>query len=197
MAKISDLIVTKLIKTNCIMTTEKDLDLDGFMPPEALVHPPQYGPPMDVFSFAGIVLHTFNQQCPRPTEPLQSESKILGSPEVKRRQKYLDKMTSIAEALTPVVEECLKYDPALHPTITNVHTRIQVLKDAYVEDFSQDIITLYQQNAKLRVYISQKRLDNEQLRHKNVQMSATIEQMVRRHLLYQLSNKYMQTVCLE
>ena len=86
-AKISDLVVTKLIKTNCIVTTEKDLDLDGFMPPEALVHPPQYGPPMDVFSFAGIVLHTFNQQCPRPTEPLQSESKILGSPEVKRRQK--------------------------------------------------------------------------------------------------------------
>ena len=106
-------------------------------------------------------------------------------------------MTSIAEALKPVVEECLIYDPALRPTITNVCTRIEVLKDAYVEDFSQDIITLYQQNAKLRVYISQKRLDNEQLRHKNVQMSATIEQMVRRHLLYQLSNKYMQTVCLE
>ena len=110
-------------------------------------------------------------------------------------------MTSIAEALKPVVEECLIYDPALRPTITNVCTRIEVLKDAYVEDFSQDIITLYQQNVKLRVYISQKRLDNEQLRHKNVQMSATnsvtIEQMVRRHLLYQLSNKYMQTVCLE
>ena len=177
-AKISDLVVTKLIKAKYVVTAEKDLDLDGFMPPEALVHPPQYGPPMDVFSLAGIILHTFNQLWPRPTELIQSESKTLGLSEVERRQQYLNNMTSVVEVLTPLVEECLNYDPALRPTITNVCKRIQVLKAAYVEKFSQDIITLYQQNAKLRVDITQKRFENEQLKHENLQMSATIEQMV-------------------
>ena len=37
-AKISNLVVTKLIKAKYVVTAEKDLDLDGFMPPEALVH---------------------------------------------------------------------------------------------------------------------------------------------------------------
>ena len=182
-AKISDLVVTKLIKTKCIMTKEKALDVNDFMPPEVLADTPQHGPPMDVFSLAGIILHTFNQQWPRPTELMQYESKMLGSSEVKRRQQYLDKMATISEALTPLVEECLNYDPALRPNIINVCKRIQVLKDAYVEDSLQDNITLYQQNAKLRVYITQKRFENEQLRHENVQMNATIEQMVMRLLL--------------
>ena len=177
-AKISDLVVTKLIKAKCIVTREKALDVDDFMSPEVLADPPQHGPPMDVFSLAGIILHTFNQQWPRPTELMQYESKMLGSSEVKRRQQYLDKMATISEALTPLVEECLNYDPALRPNIINVCKRIQVLKDAYVEDSLQDNITLYQQNAKLRVYITQKRFENEQLRHENVQMNATIEQMV-------------------
>ena len=158
MAKISDLVVTKLIKAKCMATMEKGLDIDDFMPPEALADPPQHGPPMDVFSLAGIILHTFNQQWPRPIELKQSaaESKMLGSSEIRQRQQYLDKMAKTSEALTPLVEECLNYDPTLRPNITNVCKRFQVLKDAYMEDSAQDIITLYQQNAKLRVYLTQK-----------------------------------------
>jgi len=45
------------------------------MPPESLANTPVYGPPMDVFSFAGIILHTFNQQWPRPTEQVQFDPK--------------------------------------------------------------------------------------------------------------------------
>ena len=56
--KISDLGVAKVIKADSRKTMTKAPGTVDFMPPEAL---PVYGPPMDVFSFAGIILHTFNQ----------------------------------------------------------------------------------------------------------------------------------------
>ena len=133
-AKISDLVVTKLIKAKCMATMEKALDVDDFMAPEVLADPPQHGPPMDVFSLAGIILHTFNQQWPRPIElkKFAAESKILGSSEIRRRQQYLDKMARISEALIPLVEECLNYDPTLRPNIINVCKRIQVQMNATI-----------------------------------------------------------------
>ena len=134
MAKISNLVVTKLIKAKCMATMEKALDVDDFMAPEVLADPPQHGPPMDVFSLAGIILHTFNQQWPRPIElkKFAAESKILGSSEIRRRQQYLDKMARISEALIPLVEECLNYDPTLRPNIINVCKRIQVQMNATI-----------------------------------------------------------------
>ena len=74
-AKISDLGVTKVIKADSRKTMTKAPGTVDFMPPEALANTPIYGPPMDVFSFAGIILHTFNQQWPRPTEQVQFDPK--------------------------------------------------------------------------------------------------------------------------
>ena len=96
-----------------------------------------YGPPMDVFSFAGIILHTFNQQWPRPTQSIQFDPKtrkMMALSEVERRQQYLDKMIDEAEVLRPLVEECLDYDPAVRPTIATVCERIQMNKDADMKD---------------------------------------------------------------
>ena len=60
-AKISDLGVAKVIQADSRMTMTKAPGTVDFMPPEALDKSPVYGPPMDVFSFGGIILHTFNQ----------------------------------------------------------------------------------------------------------------------------------------
>ena len=67
-AKISDLGVAKVIKAESRKTMTIASSTVDFMPPEALASSPVYGPPMDVFSFAGIILHTINQQWPRPTD---------------------------------------------------------------------------------------------------------------------------------
>ena len=55
-AKISDLGVAKVIKADAKKTMTKVPGTVDFMPPEALSTRPTYGhgPPMDVFSFAGI-----------------------------------------------------------------------------------------------------------------------------------------------
>ena len=147
-AKISDLGVAKVIKADSRKTMTKAPGTVDFMPPESLANSPVYGPPMDMFSFTGIILHTFNQQWPRPTESIQFDAKtrkMKALSEVERRQQYLDNMIGEAEMLRRLVEECLDYDPAVRPTIATVCERIQVSKDVYMKECPQDIITLYQQ----------------------------------------------------
>ena len=188
-AKISDLGVAKVIKADSRKTMTKAPGTVDFMPLETLSISPVYGPPMDMFSFAGIILHTFNQQWPRPTDQVQFDPKTrrrVALSEVERCQQYLDKMIGEAEVLRPLVEECLDDDPTVRPTIPTVCERIQVSKDAYMREFPQDFITLYQENQSLRVDNVQKMIkneqltsENEQLRNQNEQQKATIEQMVR------------------
>jgi len=166
-AKISDLGVAKVIKVDSRKTMTKAPGTIDFMPPEALTNNPVYGPPMDVFSFAGIILHTFNQQWPIPTKQVQFDPKtrkMMAVSEVERRHQYLDKMIGEAEVLRALVEECLDYDPAVRPTIATVCERIQVSKDPYMKESPQDCITLHH--------------EIKQLRNENEQQRATIEQMV-------------------
>ena len=148
-AKISDLGVAKVIKADSRKTMTRAPGTVDFMPPESLVRSPVYGPPMDVFSFAGIILHTFNQQWPSPSEQVQFDPKTrkrVALSEIERRQQYLDKMIGDAEMLRPLVEECLDDDPTVRPTIATICNRITVVctKEA------QDAITLYQENQNLK-----------------------------------------------
>ena len=171
-AKISDLGVAKVIKADSRKTMTKAPGTVDFMPPESLANNPVYGPPMDVFSFAGIILHTFNQQWPRPTEQVQFDPKTrkrVALSEVERRQQYLDKMIGEAEVLRPLMEECLDDDPAVRPTIVTVCDRIQVSKDAYMKECPQDVISLHQQNEQLKAEILLLRSENEQ--HKSTTRS--------------------------
>ena len=158
-AKISDLGVAKVIKADGRKTMTKAPGTVDFMPPEALDDTPEYGPPMDVFSFAGIILHIFNQQWPSPSKQVQFDPKTrrrVALSEVERRQQYLDKMIGEAEVLKPLVEECLDDDPAMRPTIATVCERIQVSKDAYLKECPQDVITLHQQIKHLKYENEQK-----------------------------------------
>ena len=163
-AKISDLGVAKVIKADSRKTMTKAPGTVDFMPPESLANSPVYGPPMDVFSFAGIILHTFNQQWPRPTEQVQFDPKTrkrVALSEVERCQQYLDKMMQgEAEVLKPLVEECLDDDPAVRPTIATVCDRIQVNKYAYIKEYPQNVITLCQQVEHLRVENAQQNIEN-------------------------------------
>ena len=180
-AKISDLGVAKVIKADSRKTMTKAPGTVDFMPPEALAKSPVYGPPMDVFSFAGIILHTFNQQWPSPSEQVEFDPKTrtrVALSEVERRQQYLDKMIGEAEALRPLVEECLDDDPAVRPTIETVCERIRVRKNTYMKEPPQNIITLHQQLEQSREEIKHKEIENEQLRNDNEQLSNQNRQQI-------------------
>ena len=47
----------------------------AFMPPEALDDKPVYGPPLDMFSFGGVILHITSQQWPTPKAVKQFDPK--------------------------------------------------------------------------------------------------------------------------
>ena len=167
-AKISDLGVAKVIKADSRKTMTKAPGTVDFMPPESLANSPVYGPPMDVFSFAGIILHTFNQQWPSPSKQVQFDPKTrkrIALSEVERRQQYLDKLIGGGEVLRPLVEECLDDDPAVRPTIATVCERIQVSKEAYMKESPQDIIIVLQQLEQLRVENEQQKMEIEQVKN--------------------------------
>ena len=109
-----------------------------FMPPECLVDNPTYDTSLDVFSYAGIVLHVINQEWPTPTA-LVSQDPQTGNPiahnEVKRRQVYIDKMKDRdkAKVLQPFVKECLKNIASERPLTSDVLKRLEQLS---VCDFS-------------------------------------------------------------
>ena len=194
-AKISDLGVAKVIKADSRKTMTKAPGTVDFMPPESLANSPVYGPPMDVFSFAGLILHTFNQQWPKPTEQVQFDPKTrkkVALLEVERRQQHLDKMIGEAEVLRRLVEECLDDDPAVRPAIASVCERIQVSKDVCMKECPQDVIAVLQQLEQSREEIKLKETENkelkneiEELRNENKEqgtiigeLQATIDQMV-------------------
>ena len=173
-AKISDLGVAKVIKADSRKTMTKAPGTVDFMPPESLTRSPVYGPPMDVFSFGGIILHTFNQQWPSPIDAIQFDPKTrrkIALLEVEQHQQYLDKMIGEAEVLKPLVEECLDDDPALRPTIAIICERVQVNEGVHIKECPQDVITVLQQNTHQKAEI-------QQLRHEMKQLKITTQQMV-------------------
>jgi len=161
-AKISDLGVAKVIKADSRKTMTQASGTVDFMAPESLANTPVYGCPVDVFSFAGIILYTFNQQWPRPSDQIQFDPKTsrrVALSEVERRQQYLDKLRGEAEVLRQLAEECLDNDPAVRPTITAVCEKIKVSKGVSMKESPQDVISLHQQVEQLRNKVEQQKTE--------------------------------------
>jgi len=126
-AKIGDLVVAKVIQAGSKKTTAPST-ID-FMPHEALESGTEYGPSMNVFSFAGIILHTFTEQWPSPSKPIMLDPKTgkhVALSEVERRVKYLELITGEGAGLRPLIEECLDDDPAVRPSMAVACEKIQV-----------------------------------------------------------------------
>lgn len=143
-AKIGDFGVSKVIRAGGKNTTAPG-NAD-FMPPEALDSDAEYNTSLDVFSFAGIILHTLTQQWPRPSKPNIFDPKtrqLVALSEVERRSKYFDLMTEEGKVLRPLIEQCLDMDPAVRPSMTVVCDRLVFVgKDAHAESSSHTVSSL-------------------------------------------------------
>lgn len=94
-----------------------------FMSPEVLFDNPQYGTPLDVFSFACVSLHTITHQWPSPTAPVYTDpvtSLLQPRSEVERRSLFFDKFDNEALSLKPLLMRCLNNDPKARPRIVEV-----------------------------------------------------------------------------
>jgi len=112
----------------------------AFKAPEALAdNASEYCPPLDVFSYAGVILYVVNQDWP---EPLQGKvqkrvhkhwfrKKTVVS-EMHRYQKHLDRMSGYAAVLKPLVETCLFDDPSERPGMEDVCRKMKGVSDPYI-----------------------------------------------------------------
>jgi len=140
-AKITDLGVAKVMKTDNRTSMTKIPGTPDFMPPEALTKSPVYGQPLDVFSYGGVVLNVITQQWPEPTDQLQfntSTKKWEVISEVTRRQKYLDMLIGNATSLKSIVISCLDDDADDRPPLTQVSTEIKRIKDVCSQQNGRD-----------------------------------------------------------
>ena len=129
-AKISDLGVAKVVKADSKATKSILTKVPGtvdFMPPECLVDNPIYDTSLDIFSYAGIVLHVVNQEWPEPTAQFifnKATGELTTVNEIQRRQDHINKMKDVSgvnmQILQDLVEKCLQKIASKRPGITYV-----------------------------------------------------------------------------
>ena len=140
-AKITDLGVAKVVRSDNQKTMTKLPGTPDFMPPEALSKRPVYGPSLDVFSYGGVILNVTTQLWPEPTDLLEfnpdtGRREVVS--EVARRQQYLDKMTGSSADLKPLVMSCLSDSPNNRPPVAQVSVTIKQAKDLYSQKSGHD-----------------------------------------------------------
>ena len=131
-AKISDLGVAKVIQADSKKTKTRVPGTVDFMPPEALLKTPEYGPPLDIFSYGGVILHVVNQEWPEPLHYVMTDpktGKMLALSEAERRQQHMNKITGTPADLQPLVEHCLDNQPSRRPPISDVSERMKRMKE--------------------------------------------------------------------
>jgi len=102
-----------------------------FMPPEVLFDNPQYGTPLDVFSFACVSLHAVTHQWPSPTAPVYTDPRtnmLQPRSEAERRSSFLDVFYNKALTLKPLLLDCLNNNPIARPSIVEVCKKLEVLR---------------------------------------------------------------------
>ena len=136
-AKIGDLGTARFLKPHNQAQLSKVSQLTkapgtvDFMPPEVMFDNPQYGTPLDVFSFACVCLHTITQKWPSPTAPVYTDPKsnmLLPRSEAERRTSYFGMFCSEALFLKPLLLDCLENNTDARPSIVEVSKKLETLK---------------------------------------------------------------------
>ena len=128
-AKISDLGVAKTVQPDRHRTMTKVPGTMDFMPPEAFNDIPQYGPPMDIFSYGGIALFVINQEWPRPSAAVTFDpitGRVQGFSEVDRRHNYFKFKDGPVKQL---ILACLSNDPGARPSAKRIEVSLLRFKE--------------------------------------------------------------------
>ena len=142
-AKLGDLAVTKVIQANEKMNVMRPQGAIDFMAPEALQDIPQNDPPVDVFSYGGVILHVVNQEWPKPLHYIETDVKtgrLIGLSEVERRQQHIKKVAETSADLQLLAKQCLDNQPSKRPVIAAIAEKIKIMKE--LEDTKSPLVNL-------------------------------------------------------
>ena len=127
-AKITDYGLAKATMINASKTMEKSLRATAFLPTEALNENAKLGPPVDVFCFAGIILHITSRRWPTPLASTIDPNEV-GLSEVRRRQQFLDLITGDEVELKSLAISCLASDSDKRPSAPKISEEIKKMKE--------------------------------------------------------------------
>jgi len=140
-AKIADFGVAKFIMEHPAMSGVKLTPAPGtlhFMAPEALLNNPQYGKPLDVFSFACVAMHLLSNKWPTPTDLTYRDPKtnnLMAYSEVQRRAEYLEMCNP--EILKILLKACLHNDADQRVNIKMVCKILKAIKGLMTNESKQ------------------------------------------------------------
>ena len=179
-AKIADLSTIRLLDPNRNSPMTIAPGTQDFMPPEVLVNDPEikYGKELDVFSFGCIMLHTFSQQWPTPSQHVVTdpvERKFIARSEIERRAQYLDKVDKVVEdVMVPLIVSCLENLPFDRPTIMKVCDQLETLLVNREQSIPDNLL-----QAQLMLQEAQNEVERQtsELHDKDVEMEALRSEM--------------------
>ena len=136
-AKVTDFGMSKLISMNPRMTPEQTQcpGTPTYMPPEALINPPQYSNKLDCFSHGVLIIQIVTRQFPNPTDATSSvedDRSPTGEmhmpvPEKKHCKKDTD-LVDPNHPLLPLALQCLKEKAMQRPSADELCGRLATLK---------------------------------------------------------------------
>ena len=173
-AKISDLGVAKILDLS--PSQHMSTMVPGtpcYMPPEALITPPNYTIKIDSYSFGVLILHLLCAEWPFPTDlfrrSVNKPGALLPVTEVNRREKYLKKIGA-DHPLSGLICQCLSNVPDERPDAVNIlwqidsaTTRVHV----QTETVTQQLESLRRENQSLSSEIELLRRENQLLEEDN------------------------------
>ena len=125
--KITDMCTARLLDHQN-SPKHKTFGTDDFMPPELFLKNlsiNKYGKELDVFSFGCVILHTFSQKWPTPSQIVTNE---VPRSEIDRRAQYLDKVPkAVEDVVVPLIKSCLENIPFDRPTAEEVCDQLETL----------------------------------------------------------------------
>ena len=135
-AKLTDFGMTRVICANRITSVK---GTQGFMPPEALQHPPRYDQQLDVFSFGTVIISILTHQWPEPGPPNINEGDALvAQTEFDRRKQYVKMFSEREQALfLNLVRGCLENRPEVRPRSSELVTEVKKVEELLVNESSQ------------------------------------------------------------
>ena len=95
LTKLTDFGMTRAIDAASLTRSSSIKGTPGFMPPEALRHPPQYDDKLDVFSYGNVIIMTITHQWPTPAMPQlgEEETTIELLSEIQLREHHFEQFT--------------------------------------------------------------------------------------------------------
>ena len=132
-AKVTDLGMSTLIGMKAVLTMSPGCP--AYMPPEALITPPEYSSKLDCFSHGVLTIQIATRQFPNPGDARKSVdvpgysagTLFTPVPEVERRKKHIDQVDP-DNPLLPLALNCLKDSDTERPSADELCGKLASLK---------------------------------------------------------------------